>query len=72
MYESYIDHFEEGFAVCETEDKGLIDVELMKLPKGARQGDVLEIIGDHITINQSETKEREKRIQDLMKDAWGE
>jgi hypothetical protein len=65
-----IDHFEDSFAVCETEDKSLIDIEILKLPLEAKQGDVLEILGDHITLNQSETNERKKRIQELMKDTW--
>lgn len=46
-----IDRFEGEFAVVELEDKSFIDMPIELVPKGAKEGDILEI-----QINQEETK----------------
>ncbi len=51
-----IDRFEGQFAVCESEDKSIIDIEINKLPEGAKEGDVLFVEGESITINNEATK----------------
>ncbi len=65
-----IDRFESGFAVCETEDCSIINIEISKLPKGAKQGDVLIIQEDSITIDENETNKQKNEIKTLMDEVW--
>lgn len=46
-----IDKFEGNYAVCETEDKKMINFDINKLPSGVKEGDVLILCGDDIKID---------------------
>jgi len=65
-----IDRFEGNFAVCEKEDRQMLDIEKSKIPNTAKEGDVLIITNDKITIDVEDTKKRKKEIEDLTKDMW--
>ena len=65
-----IDRFEGFYVVCEKEDRTMLDIEKSKIPITAKEGDVLNIINDKITINLEETKKRKKEIEELTKDLW--
>jgi len=65
-----IDRFEGNYAVCEKEDRGMLNIEKSKLPRQAKEGDVLVIIGNNIAIDTLETLARKKRIEELTKDLW--
>jgi hypothetical protein len=65
-----IDRFEGNFAVCEKEDRNMIDIEKIKIPPEAKEGDVLNIEGHVITIDIEETNKRKKLIEELTKDLW--
>lgn len=65
-----IDRFEEYFAVCECEDKTMINIEIYKLPDDAKEGDVLIIEGDNIRIDHEKTKAAEDEIMELLKNMW--
>ena len=65
-----IDRFEGNFAVCEKEDRKMIDIERNKIPSSAKEGDVLDITNDQITIDFKETEKRKKEIEELTKDLW--
>lgn len=65
-----IDRFEGKYAVCEKENLEMIDIEIEKIPKGAKEGDVLIIEGDNIRIDSEETENRKKRIEKLMDNLW--
>lgn len=65
-----IDRFEGEFAVCECDDKTIINIEIEKLPNNVTEGDVLVINGDKIIVDYEETKRREKEIFDLTKNMW--
>ncbi|WP_097027685.1 DUF3006 domain-containing protein [Clostridium peptidivorans] len=62
-----IDRFEGNFAVCETEDKTMVDIPRGILPEEAKEGHVLTI---SISIDAEETEKRKKIIEDLTKDIW--
>ncbi|WP_026476246.1 DUF3006 domain-containing protein [Alkaliphilus transvaalensis] len=62
-----IDGFEEKYAVVELENRKVVDIPKELLPKGAKEGDVIEI-----TINSQETKERKEKIEKLMKNLWAD
>lgn len=65
-----IDRFEGDFAVCEREDRSMIDIEISKIPSKAKEGDVLDISDDIITIDLEETERRKRKIEELTKDLW--
>ncbi|RBP38951.1 DUF3006 domain-containing protein [Garciella nitratireducens] len=55
-----IDRFEEKFVVVELENRNIINMPKELVPKGAKEGDVLEI-----RINREETQKRKQKIQRL-------
>jgi hypothetical protein len=65
-----IDRFEDVFAVCETENGKMINIEKEKLPVNAREGDVLVICNDKISVDVEETEKRKKEIEELTKGLW--
>jgi hypothetical protein len=65
-----IDRFEGDYAVCEKENREMIDIKKDILPKEAKENDVLDIEGDKIIIDVEETKKRKKDIEELTKDLW--
>jgi hypothetical protein len=65
-----IDRFEGDFAVCEKDDKKMINIEKDKMPFGAKEGDVLNIEGSFIIINKTATAKRKDEIENLTKDLW--
>ena len=65
-----IDRFEGKFAVCEKEDRTMLNIERSKLPANAKEGDILIIQGDIIKIDTGSTSKRKKTIEGLMADLW--
>jgi len=60
-----IDRFEENYAVIELSDKKTVDLPLELVPKGAKEGDVLDI-----SIDYEETNKIKEEIENLMEDMW--
>ncbi len=59
-----IDRFEGNFAICEDTDAKFFGIELPELPKGAKEGDVLDISDDGIlSINEEETNARRAKMK---------
>jgi hypothetical protein len=65
-----IDRFEGNYAVCEKPDRTMINIEKSKLPPGAREGDVLLINEDIVSLDKSETARRKKSMDKLMNELW--
>ncbi len=65
-----IDRFEGNYAVCEKDDREMIDIEKDKIPHSAKEGDVLCINDSVITVDIEETEKRKKEINELTKDLW--
>lgn len=65
-----IDRFEGKFAVCEKEDRTMLNIEKSKIPKDSKEGDVLNIVSGEISIDIEETNKRKKEIGELIKDLW--
>ena len=65
-----IDRFEGSYAVCEKEDRTMMNISKDKIPSGAKEGDVLNINNDMITIDIEETEKRHKEIEKLTEDLW--
>ena len=65
-----IDRFEGRMAVCEKEDRTMIDIKRVDIPAEAKEGDVLKISDNKITIDVEETTKRKAEIEELTKDLW--
>jgi hypothetical protein len=65
-----IDRFNGIYAVCETEERKMINVEKSKLPAHAKEGDVLIVENGIYNIDLDSTKRRKKDIEKLMDDVW--
>jgi len=65
-----IDRFEGNYAVCEKEDRSMIDIDKSRIPIGAKGGDVLYIENDKISIDNKATSDRKKHIEEITKDLW--
>lgn len=65
-----IDRFEEEFAVVEFDDRKVVNILKDKLPKEAKEGDVLKFNEDIITIDYKETEKRRREIEELTKDLF--
>lgn len=61
-----IDRFEGEYAVCEKDDRTMINIKKNKLPADVEEGDVLVINGDSITIDAVETMKRKRKSRHLM------
>lgn len=67
-----IDSFEEDYAVCQTDEGEILEIEKAKIPTDAKEGDVLVLEGDEISINKEETIRLRQQIKKLMQDLWEE
>ena len=65
-----IDRFEGDYVVCENEDRKMIDIKKVEEPVDAKEGDVLEIDNDQITIDVAATNKRKHDIENLAKNLW--
>ena len=65
-----IDRFEGHIAVCEKEDRTMIDIKRVDIPAVAKEGDVLKISDNKIIIDVEETTKRKAEIEELTKDLW--
>lgn len=65
-----IDRFEGSYAVCEKENRQMINITRASIPHEAKEGTVLIIENDKITIDFEETNRRKAEIEELTKDLW--
>lgn len=72
MKKLIIDRFEGIFAVCEAENKSMIDIKINRLPEGVKEGDMILIdknglisLGDSAELNT-----KKNRIAKLMDDLF--
>lgn len=67
-----IDRFEGDFAVCVGDDEEVVKVKRSKIPKYAREGDVLRLVDNTYEIDKEETKNRKKEIYNLQDELFSE
>ena len=65
-----IDRFEGNYAVCEKENREMVNINKSKIPTDAKESDVLSIDGHIITIDITETEARKKQIKKMTEDLW--
>jgi hypothetical protein len=59
-----IDRFEGHFAVCQQPDRSMLKIPRQLIPSEAREGDVLEVSGDTISLDHIATAARKKAAAD--------
>jgi hypothetical protein len=55
-----IDRFEGQFAVCQQPDRSMLKIPRRLIPSEAREGDVLEVSGNTISLDTAATMARKK------------
>ena len=65
-----VDRFEGDYAVCEKDDRTMINIERKRLPVGVKDGDVLVLDAGSIRIDGSETARRRQQAKKLMDELW--
>lgn len=71
MKKVIIDRFEGDFAVCEDENRRMINIEKWRLPADAKEGCVLIINEDGIDVDYAETMARKDKIRRMMDSLFG-
>ncbi|GFN35128.1 DUF3006 domain-containing protein [Tepidimicrobium xylanilyticum] len=62
-----VDRFEEDRVVIEIlSDGGVLEFDRVLFPDNLKEGDVVEYIKDRFVINEEETRERERKTNDLF------
>ena len=61
-----IDRFENEFAICEDENKKMIEIKKEDLPLNAKEGDVLNLTDGTFSIDSEETKKIREDNFDLL------
>ena len=68
-----IDRFEGDFAICENrENKKKREIKIEKLPENIKEGSVLRFKDGKYSLDLSQQKKIEKRIEEKMKDIWND
>ena len=65
-----IDRFEGNYAVCEKENREMVNIEKCRIPSDAQEGDILLIEDNHISIDKTATSNQKKKVEKLMNDLW--
>lgn len=65
-----VDRVEGEYAICEQENRQMIDIPLKDIPFIVKEGDVIEINGSTYQFNAEETKRRKRQIEDMTKGLW--
>lgn len=70
MSRGVIDRFEGDVAVVELEDRSVVEIQRELLPRHAREGDVLIIDGEMVSIDEEDTKNRKEKAEKLMNELF--
>jgi len=65
-----IDRFEAEYAVCEDEEKNMMNILVSKLPRGIKEGYCMENTNGVYVINYEETKRLKDDIEKSTKGLW--
>ena len=65
-----IDRIEENYVVCGAYDGFMIEIKSDKICGDLKEGDVLLKDGEFFKVSEELTKERRKKIENIMKNMW--
>ena len=66
-----IDRIEENIVICEGDDGNVLKLKLYELPKGIREGDVMEKTENGFIIDADETQLRRKKMAEIQRNIFG-
>lgn len=61
-----IDRFEEDRVLLEIEGEGILVFDRELFPKNLEEGDIVQYIDNRFIVNEEETRQRKKHIDDLF------
>ena len=68
-----IDRFEGNFAICVDEDEKIKKIEIKKLPKNIKEGDIVKVLKDGtFKIDKEKTKQEREDIFNLQEDLFSD
>ena len=70
MMRVIIDRFEGDLAVCERPDRTMMNIPRNSLPPEAKEGDVLIIENNCISLDVTDTADRKKAVEERMRKLW--
>lgn len=65
-----LDRFESDYAVCECEDKTMLNIEKWRLPENVKEGAALIVENGRITVDGESTESRRKMLEKLADDLF--
>lgn len=65
-----IDRFEGEYAVCEKENRAMINILRINLPAETKEGDVIIKAGDSYVLDKEETQKKKAELKTLINDLW--
>lgn len=65
-----VDRFEGELAVCESEEKDMVNIPVKNLPEGIKEGDIIIGSEGSYSINHEESKKIKTEITKLMDDIF--
>ena len=66
-----VDRLEEGYAVCEQEDRSMVRIPTDRLPAGVREGDVLAAQGSRYRQDPAAAQKRKDEIENKRRLLFG-
>ena len=65
-----VDRFEDEYVVCEDKNKKMINIKKNQIEGCVKEGDILSNIKGKYIIDEKETINRKKHIEELTKNLW--
>ncbi len=65
-----VDRFEGKYVVCEDENKKIVNIEKNQIEGCVKEGDILSNISGKYIVDEKETLNRRKHIEEITKDLW--
>lgn len=66
-----VERIEENIVVCEADDGNILKLKLDELPRGTREGDIIEKRENGFIIDADETKLRRKKMAEMQRNIFG-
>ena len=67
-----VDRLEGEFAICIDDDEKTHKINIKKLPKEVKEGDVLKVLKNGYELDEKETKKRREEIFSLQEEIFGD
>lgn len=67
-----VDRIENEFAVCEDENKEIVNIPIKELPSNITEKSIIDYIDNKYIINEEEQLKREETIKQKMDSVWND